>query len=107
VEKEKEDLSRRLAEEEGAERARVEAQAARAEADAMHAEAKRALKRAADKESELKSLRSYCEKTEASTHAGVERAHTLFVEAYSELGAQTAPFDKSGEEVGLHFLGWL
>jgi hypothetical protein len=44
---------------------------------------------------------------EASTHAGVERAHTLFVEAYHELGAQTAPFDISGEEVGLHFLGWL
>ena len=73
----------------------------------MRAEADLALKRAADKESELKSLRSYCEKTEASTHAGVERAHTLFVEAYRELDAQTYPFDKSREEVGLRFLGWL
>jgi hypothetical protein len=36
-----------------------------------------------------------------------ERAHTLYVEAYRELGAQTAPYDKSGEEVGLCFLGWL
>jgi hypothetical protein len=52
-------------------------------------------------------LCSYTEKTEASTRAGVERAHTLFVDGYRELGARTAPFDKSGEEVGLHFLGWL
>jgi hypothetical protein len=70
-------------------------------------EAELALKRAVDKESELKSVRNYCEKTKASTRAGVERAHTLFVEAYRELGAQTAPSDKSGEEVGLRFLGWL
>ena len=73
----------------------------------MHAEAELARKRATDKETELKGIRSYCEKTEASTRAGVERVHTLFVEAYSELGAQTAPFDKSVEEVGLRFLGWL
>jgi hypothetical protein len=26
---------------------------------------------------------------------------------YRELGAQTAPFDKSGVEVGTRFLGWL
>jgi hypothetical protein len=108
IEKEREDLGCRFAEEkEGAERARAKAQVARAEADAMRAEADLALKRAAAKELELKSLRSYCEKTEASTHAGVERAHTLFVEAYRELGAQTSPFDKSREEVGLRFLGWL
>ena len=44
---------------------------------------------------------------EVSTRAGVEWAHTLFVEAYRELGAWTAPFDKLGEEVGLRFLGWL
>jgi hypothetical protein len=108
AEKEREDLSRRLAEEnEGTERARAKAQVTRAEADAVRAKAKLALKRAADKGSELKSLCSYCEKTEASTRAGVERAHTLFVEAYPKLGAQTAPFDKSGEEVDLRFLGWL
>jgi hypothetical protein len=29
------------------------------------------------------------------------------VEAYPKLHAQTTPFDKSGEEVGLRFLGWL
>jgi chromosome segregation ATPase len=108
AEKEREDLNRRLAEEkEGVERAHAEAQAARVEAKDVRAEAELALKRATDKESELKSLCSYCEKTEASTCAGVERAHTLFVEAYRELGAQTAPFDKSGEEVGLRFLRWL
>jgi hypothetical protein len=108
AEKEREYLIRRLAEEkEGAEKTRAEAQAACAEAEAMRAEAELSLKRATDKESELKSLRKYCEKTEASTRAGVERAHTLFVEAYHELGALIAPFDKSGEEVGLCFLGWL
>jgi chromosome segregation ATPase len=106
VETEKEDLSHRLAEErEGAEKARAEAQAARAEADVARAEANLALKRAVDAESRLKSLHSYTEKTEASTHTGVERAHTLFVDAYRELGARTAPFDRSGKEVGLCFLG--
>jgi hypothetical protein len=92
---------------EGAERTHAEAQAACVEAEVVRAEAKLALKRAADKELELESLHSYCEKTEASTRVGVERAHTLFVEAYRELGAHTTPFDKSGEEVGLRFLGWL
>jgi hypothetical protein len=29
------------------------------------------------------------------------------VDAYRQLGARTAPFDVSGEEVGLRFLGWL
>jgi hypothetical protein len=108
TETEKEDLSRRLAEErEGAEKARAKAQAVRAETDAANVEASLALKHAADAESGLKSLRSYTERTEASTRTGVERAHTLFVDAYRELGARTAPFDKSGEEVGLRFLGWL
>jgi hypothetical protein len=90
VEKEREDIGRRLAEEkEDVKKARVESQAAR--------------KRAVDLE--LKNICGHREKTESSTHAGVERAHTLFVDAYSELGAQTAPFDESGEEVGLCFLG--
>jgi hypothetical protein len=31
----------------------------------------------------------------------------LLVDAYRELGARTAPFDSSGEEVGLCFLTWL
>jgi hypothetical protein len=98
---EKEDLSRRLAEErEGAEKTRIEAQAARAEASL-------ALKCAANAESGLKSLCNYFEKMEASTRAGVEWAHALFVDAYRELGTRTTPFDKSSEEVGLRFLGWL
>ena len=29
------------------------------------------------------------------------------MDAYRDLGAQIAPFDKSGEEVGTRFLGWL
>jgi hypothetical protein len=29
------------------------------------------------------------------------------VDAYRELGARTAPFEASGQEVGLRFLGWL
>jgi hypothetical protein len=29
------------------------------------------------------------------------------VDAYRELGARTAPFEASGKEVGLCFLGWL
>jgi hypothetical protein len=108
AEKEKEDLNCRLAEEkEGAEKARAEAQAARTEADAVRAEAGRALKCVADVDLELKSLRSYTEKTEASTRTGVERAHTLFVDAYRELDAQTTPFDRSGEVVVLCFLEWL
>jgi hypothetical protein len=31
----------------------------------------------------------------------------LLVDAYWQLGARTASFDASGEEVGLRFLGWL
>jgi hypothetical protein len=101
VEKQKEDIGRQLAEEkEDAEKARAEAQAARAEAQAAH-------KRVADVELELKNICGHHERTETSTCAGVERAHTLFVDAYRELGVQTAPFDKSGEEVGLRFFEWL
>jgi hypothetical protein len=97
AEAEKEDLSRWLAALRGdAEKA----QAARAEASL-------ALKRATDVESGLKSLRGYVDKTEASTRAGVDRAHTLLMDAYRQFGAWTAPFDKSGEEMGLRFLGWL
>jgi hypothetical protein len=31
----------------------------------------------------------------------------LLVDAYRQLGARTAPFDKSDKEVGLRFLRWL
>jgi hypothetical protein len=47
------------------------------------------------------------DRTEATTRAEVDRAHALLMEAYHQLGARTTPFDKSGEEVGLSFLGWL
>jgi hypothetical protein len=52
-------------------------------------------------------MHAYRDKTESATHARVERAHPLFVDAYRDLGAQTAPFDKSGGKVGTHFLKWL
>jgi hypothetical protein len=68
---------------------------------------KLARKRADDMELELKNIHDHRERTESSTCAGVERAHMLFVDAYHELGAQTAPFDELGEEVGLRFLVWL
>jgi hypothetical protein len=54
-----------------------------------------------------RSLRGYLDKAEASTRTGDVRAHALLVDAYRQLGARTAPFVASGEEVGLHFLGWL
>jgi hypothetical protein len=31
----------------------------------------------------------------------------LLVDVYRQLGARTAPFEASGKEVGLRFLGWL
>jgi hypothetical protein len=58
-------------------------------------------------ESGHRSLRGYLDRAETSTRTGVDRAHKLLVDAYRELGARTAPFDSSGEEVGLCFLGWL
>jgi predicted nucleic acid-binding Zn-ribbon protein len=82
LETEKGDLARPLNDEkEDAENARVEAQAVR--------------KRVADLELELKNMRDHHERTESVTHAGVDRAHTLFMDAYRDLGTQTAPFDKS------------
>jgi hypothetical protein len=58
-------------------------------------------------ESGHRSLRVYLDKAEASTRTGVDRAHALLEDAYRQLGARTAPFVASSEEVGLHFLGWL
>jgi hypothetical protein len=101
VEAEKDNLSRQLAEErDGAEKARAEVQTACAEASL-------ALKRASNVESGLKSLRGYVNMMETSTRVGVDRAHALLIDAYRHLGVRTALFDKSGEEVGLRFLGWL
>jgi hypothetical protein len=64
-------------------------------------------KRVADLQLEVRNMRGYHEKTELATRTRVDQTHTLFVDAYHDLGTQTAPFDKSGEEVGTHFLGWL
>jgi hypothetical protein len=58
-------------------------------------------------ELELKNISSHRERMESSTRTRVERAHTLFIDAYREVSAQIAPFNESGEEVGLPFLGWL
>jgi hypothetical protein len=108
VKAEKEDLGRRLvAEKEDADRACAEAQAARAEAKLAHAEANLALQRLAEAEASHSGLRSYLDKAEASTRTEVGRAHALLMDAYRQLGARTAPFDASGKEVGLCFLGWL
>jgi chromosome segregation ATPase len=94
AEAEKEDLGRQLAaEREGAKKAR--------------AEASLALKRATDAESGRRSLRGYVDKMEASTRVEVNRPHALLMDAYRQLGARTALFNKSGEGVGLRFLGWL
>jgi multidrug efflux pump subunit AcrA (membrane-fusion protein) len=108
AEAEKEDLGRRLAaEKEDVDRACAEAQAARAEAKLARAEANLALQRAAEAEASHRSLCGYLDKAEASTRTEVDRAHALLVDAYRQLAARTAPFDASGKEVGLRFLGWL
>lgn len=62
--------------------------------------------RAIELELEVKSMCAYREKTESATHAGVDRVHTLFMDAYGDLCAQSAPFDKSGGGRD-PFFGWL
>jgi hypothetical protein len=47
-------------------------------------------------------MRAYRERVDASMWVGVDRAHTLLVDAYHDLGAHTVPFVKSGGEVGTH-----
>jgi hypothetical protein len=97
----KEDLGRQLAaEKEDANKACAEAQVARAEA-------KLAMQRAAEAEANHSSLCGCLDRAEASTRIEVDRAHALLVDAYWQLGARIAPFDASGKEVGLRFLGWL
>jgi hypothetical protein len=99
LEKESEDLGRRLNDEKDiAAEAKTEAKSACAEAQATR-------KCAAELELEVKSMHAYRERMEVAMLVGVDRAHTLFVDTYHDLGVQTAPLDKSGEEVGTHFLG--
>jgi hypothetical protein len=77
---------------------------ARADAKLARAEANLALQRATEAEASQRSLRAYLDKTEASTRTEVDRACALLVD-YQHLGARTTPFDASGKEVGLRFLG--
>jgi hypothetical protein len=58
-------------------------------------------------ETKLGGLCDRLDKAEASTRVEVDRTHAQLVDAYRELGARTAPFEASGQEVGLRFLGWL
>lgn len=55
-------------------------------------------KRVAELELEVKNTRTHHERVEATTRADVDRAHTLFVDAHHDLGAETTRFDKSGGE---------
>ena len=83
LEKEKEDLSRCLNDE-------------KEDAEIAHTEAQAARKRVVDLEFELKNMRDHREKTEYATRAGVDRAHTLFLDVYRDLGVQTAPSTNHG-----------
>jgi hypothetical protein len=58
-------------------------------------------------ETRLNDLRDRLDKAEASTRAEVDQTHAHLVDTNRELGARTAPFEASGQEVGLRFLGWL
>jgi seryl-tRNA synthetase len=108
TEAEKGDLWRQLVEERrDANKAIADAQAAQAEAKLAWAEASLACQRVEELEARLNSLRNRVEKTEASTHAEVERTHAQLVDAYRELGARTTAFEAPGQEVGLRFLEWL
>jgi cell division septum initiation protein DivIVA len=60
--------------------AKMEAETARAEAQADH-------KRTTELELKVKGMRAYHERVEATTRVGVDQAHTLFVDAYYDLGA--------------------
>jgi predicted nuclease with TOPRIM domain len=108
AEAEKEDLRRRLAEERrDANKACAEAQSTQDEVKLAPAEASLTRQRAEEMETRLGSMRDRLDKTEASTRVEVERTHTQLVDVYRELSARTVPFEVPGQEVGLHFLGWL
>jgi hypothetical protein len=44
----------------------------------------------------VKNMRAYHKRVDAARRVGVDRVHTLFIDAYHDLDAETAPFDKSG-----------
>jgi chromosome segregation ATPase len=108
LEAEKTDLRRRLAEE------RREANQAVAEAQAAQAEAKIALAKgsltsqlAEEWEARFNALRSHVDKAKTSVHSEVVRTHAQLVEAYRDLGAQTADFEVPDRKASLRFLEWL
>jgi hypothetical protein len=108
MEAEKTDLRRQLAEErKEANKAIADAQAAQAEAKVARAEGSLAHQRAEELEARFNALRSRVDKADSSTRAEIERTHTQFVDAYRELGAQTAVFEVPDQEAGLRFLEWL
>jgi hypothetical protein len=80
---------------------------ARAEAKIAHVEASLVVQCATKAEANYRSLRGHLDEAEASTRTGVDRTRALLVDAYRQLGARMAPFDATGKEVGLRFLGWL
>jgi regulator of replication initiation timing len=99
LENENEDLGRQLNDEKKATaEAKTEGKSARAEAQA-------ARKRVGELELEVKSMHANRERTESATRAGVDQAHTLFVDAYRDLGAQTAPSTSRKRRQGLVFSG--
>jgi hypothetical protein len=108
MEAEKGDLRRQLVKERReANKAIADAQAAQAEAKVARAEGSLAHQRAEELEARLNALRNRVNKAETSTRAEVERTHAQFVDAYRELGVQTADFEAPSQEAGLHFLEWL
>jgi hypothetical protein len=108
MEAEKGDLRRQLVEERReANKAIADAQAAQAEAKVARAEGSLARQRAEELEARLNALCNRVDKAEASTRAEVEQTHAQFVDAYRELGAQTADFEAPSQKAGLRFLEWL
>jgi hypothetical protein len=108
LEAEKTDLRRRLAEERReANEAIAEAQATRAEAKVARAENSIASQHAEEWEAKFNALRGRMDKAEASARSEVGRTHPQFVDAYCDLGAQTADFEVPNQEAGLRFLEWL
>jgi hypothetical protein len=77
------------------------------EAQATCAKAQAAQKRTAELELEVRYMRAYREKVQAATRVGMDQAHTLFVDAYCDLGTQTTPFNKLEREVGTRIFVWL
>jgi hypothetical protein len=90
-----------------ANKAIADAQATQADAKLARAKASLARQHAEELEARLNSLGNRVDKVEASTRAEVERTHAQFMDAYRELGAQTASFEAPDQEASLRFLEGL